>query len=329
MFNVSKKKRRAVSLAAFVLTALALGIVQTVVRPPLLLLERFIPGAGWIEVFALAAYAAVLAALMLDPKRSAHLRVRIWAFFSFVFFTQLALGLAGIDRMLMTGHLHLPVPALIVAGPLFRAGGLFMLILFTVTVLIVGPAWCSHLCYIGSWDDIASRVRSKPSKMPRWRSRMRLALMLGVFALAWGLGRVGVPAGSAVVLAAMFGLAGVAAMVFWSARTGVMTHCTALCPMGWVATRLGKLSPFRIRIDRQCEQCGSCTKACRYDALSMDDVARRRPGASCTLCGDCQQACENRSIGYRFLTLSPTQARALFTLLVVSLHAVFLGTARM
>ena len=43
-----------------------------------------------------------------------------------VFFSQLALGLVGFSRFLMTGALHVPVPAVIVAGPLSAGGGLYV-----------------------------------------------------------------------------------------------------------------------------------------------------------------------------------------------------------
>ncbi|HDJ22855.1 MAG TPA: 4Fe-4S binding protein [Candidatus Aminicenantes bacterium] len=62
---------------------------------------------------------------------------------------------------LMTGKLHLPVPALILAGPIYRGTLSFMLILFLVTIVLVGPAWCSHLCYVGAWDDIACRRKRR------------------------------------------------------------------------------------------------------------------------------------------------------------------------
>jgi hypothetical protein len=44
-------------------------------------------------------------------------QIQKWTFFSVVFFAQLVLGLAGMPSMLMTGELHAPVPALILAGP--------------------------------------------------------------------------------------------------------------------------------------------------------------------------------------------------------------------
>jgi polyferredoxin len=203
-----------------------------------------------------------------------------------------------------------------------------MPILFSASVLLVGPAWCSWLCYVGAWDDAAARRRRWPVRLPRWRGRLRIALLAGVVLAAYGLGRSGVPAVLATWLAAGFGLVGVGVMAVWSRRTGAMAHCTGYCPVGFLATRLGRVSPFRIRIDAGCTDCGACTKACRYDALSVEDVLRRRPAASCTLCGDCVTMCHGRSIDYRFAGLAPDRARLLFVVLVVSLHAAFIGVAR-
>jgi len=92
---------------------------------------------------------------------------------------------------------------------------------------------------------------------------------------------------------------------------------------------LGKLSPFRVRIVSACNECGACTHFCRYDALSMEDIRRRRPGWSCTLCGDCLRACHDRFLEYRVLGLHGDAARAVFLTLVVPLHATFLGVARL
>lgn len=106
------------------------------------------------------------------PKRS---EARVWLMFSGVFFAQLVLGLLGAERFLMTGNLHLPVPAVILAGPLCRGEGFFMLILFLCTVLIVDPAWCGWLCYIGAWDNVAASAR-RPRKA-RHHAAVRVGIM--------------------------------------------------------------------------------------------------------------------------------------------------------
>lgn len=316
-------------LASFLTVAALLVPVQLFMDPAGLLLERFLHAGGWWEAAALAFYAGWLADRLQDPRWIRKLRPKVWLIFSIVFFTQLLLGLAGVEKLLMTGKLHLPVPALIAAGPLYRGGGLFMAVLFTASVLLAGPAWCSWLCYIGAWDDRAARARRRPESLPFWRSRARLGILALVFATAFLLGRLGVGSLTAGWLAAGFGLAGVGLMVLWSRRTGQMTHCTMFCPMGWVATRLGKLSPWRIRIADSCTDCGACTPVCRYDALSTDDVLRRVPAESCTLCGDCVGVCPTTSLQYRLPGVGPQRARTAFMVLVAAMHAAWLGVARL
>jgi len=316
------------SAAAFFLTGFILTTVQFKVKLPLLLLERFIPGGGWIEIFFLAVYAAFITEKMLDRTQSAKWRRRVWALFSVVFFGQLVLGLAGMEQFLMTGKLHLPIPAMIIAGPLFRWETSIMLFLFAGAVVLVGPAWCSHLCYIGAWDDAASRKRRKPKKLPAWRKPVQIAMFILITLTAVGLRLAGVSMTVATFMGLVFGLAGVGIMVIWSRKSGAMTHCTTWCPIGVLVVWVGKISPFRIRINDSCNDCGICRLSCRYDALNLTDIKKRKPGISCTLCGDCIGSCKDSSIEYRFLGMKAEHAGILFIVLAVSLHTVFLGLGR-
>ncbi len=323
-------KTAARSAWAFWLTFASLAALQVAISPPMLLPERFLSGAGWAAVAGLSAYAAWLVAAMSDPGRQPRLRLFVWGLFSAVFFGQLLLGLLVDGRFLMTGELHLPVPALIVAGPIYRGEGLFMPILLGVTLLLVGPAWCSHLCYIGAWDAVAASKRKTVGRLPRRASWVRVGILAAAVITAAVLSVAGVPGSAAAVIAAAFGLVGVAVMLTWSRRRGTMVHCTVYCPIGLVANVFGKLSPFRIRVDTQsCTRCLACTKACRYDALRAEHVQEGLPGLTCTLCGDCVGACKRSDISYRLLGLSPPRARTTFLVLIVSLHALFLGVARL
>jgi len=267
--------------------------------------------------------------MLYDPRNTAMWRRRLWTFFSVVFFVQLAIGLAGAEQFLMSGKLHLPIPAMIVAGPLYRGTGFFMPILFTVTVLLVGPAWCSYLCYIGSWDLNAAASRKRPSHLPSWRDWFRVGILAATVAAALGLRSIGVGAAVATAAGLLVGLLGVGIMVVVSRHMGSMIHCAMYCPIGLVADVMGKLSPFRLRInDETCTDCGACALGCRYGALRPEHISARKPGLSCSLCGDCVSACRRRSIEYRFARLSPRRARTVFLVMVASLHAVFLGVAR-
>jgi len=309
-------------------TATLLSVVQIMVPRPMLILERFRTGGGWIEIALLAAYAAWLYGKMRDPKKAPVWRSRIWRLFSLVFFGQLLVGLLIDSRFLMTGTLHLPIPALILAGPIYRAKIVFMPILFLSTAFLVGPAWCSHLCYVGAWDDLASRARRIPSPLPRWRRPVRVGIFSAVATAALILRFSSAPPLLATWIAVAFGAASIAVMLTWSRRAGQMTHCLTACPIGLVGNWFGRLHPFRIRLAASCTDCQACRRACRYDALTSDDIRRRSPGPSCTLCGDCLASCHAGAIGYRFPGLTPDAARRAFLVLIVTLHAVFLGLAR-
>lgn len=316
------------SLAAFILTFTLLAIVQFKVSFPILLAERFGHSWGWLELLALSAYAGWLTEKMMDVAETAKWRRQIWLMFSIVFFSQFVIGLFGIDKFLMTGELHLPVPAVILAGPLYRGAGFFMPILFLSTIILVGPAWCSYLCYIGSWDQAASMVKRKPQALPKWRYSLRIAILIIVPVAAILLRLLGASPFVAAAFGIGFGVIGVIIMVFWSRKTGVMSHCITWCPIGPLTNWLGRLSPFRLRINNTCNDCGACSFACRYEALIAAHIQNRKPGLSCTLCGDCLRRCRENSIEYRFSKLSPFKARALFLVIAVSLHAAFLGLAR-
>jgi polyferredoxin len=293
-----------------------------------LLLERFVPGSGLIEVALLSLYAAWITRVYLKARSTARLRTRIWLLFSAVFFLQFGLGLAGVEHCLMTGKLHLPIPALILAGPIYRGGGFFMPILFVSTVLLVGAAWCSHLCYIGSWDNALARrgrVRDNPPWWKSARGGILAAVILGALIFRW----MGFTGGAAAAKALSYGFTGVVVMFLFSRRRGTMVHCTVYCPIGLLADWIGRLNPFRIKFDPACDDCGACNRSCRYNALADPDIRKRKPGISCTLCGDCLSSCPKSALRYAFFGLAPESARTVFVVTALTLHAVFLGVARL
>jgi polyferredoxin len=321
-------KMRKVQVTTALLTVGLFIPIQLKVHPPILLAERFVPGLGWLEILLLSLYAGFIVGKMIDSAQSSRWRKRIWVLFSVVFFSQFIIGLAGFEKFLMSGQLHLPIPAMIVAGPLYRGARFFMPILFGSTVFLSGAAWCSYLCYIGSWDALAAERTKKPKPMPRRIQPIRIGILAAVVGTSIILRIIGVPSAVATCLGISFGLVGVGVMILWSRKKGAMAHCITYCPIGILANWLGKLSPFRLRIKDACTECQLCRLACRYDALNKEDIQKRKPGGSCTLCGDCLGSCKDGWIEYSFLGLKPNHARTMFVVLVVVLHAVFLGVAR-
>lgn len=329
--SVKSIKKRETDLwagAAVLLTVVLLIIGRWKAPYQMIILDRFIPGSGMTEIVFLGIYSGFITELFLTLKNTSKLRVRIWAGFSVIFFLQFILGISGMDQFLMTGNLHIPVPAVIVGGPVFRGSGFFMVTLFFVTIAAAGPAWCSYFCYFGAWDNVAARSAVKCGSIPA-KNILNRILILAIIVLTAYLFRIFYLSEIAAASAAIcFGITGLIIMRVISAKRGVMIHCTSYCPIGLIAALTGKISPFRMRIEKTCSSCMACSKVCRYGALGNNEIKSHKPGLTCTLCGDCVNVCHNNSIHYNFFGLSPKKARALFTVIVVSIHAVFLGFAR-
>jgi ferredoxin-type protein NapH len=326
MIRILRQNRLPVT--AFLVTCLILGMVQWKVERPMLMAERFVQGGGWIEILLIGIYAAWITNKMLDPSQSARWRRITWTIFTVVFFGQFALGLAGLDKFLMTGKLHLPIPMMILGGPVFRGQISFMPILFLSTIIISGPAWCSQLCYFGAMDNLAAKGKTEMKPVHnKFRTKHILLLLIIIVTLL--LRFLGVDSRLTTAFAIAFGVAGIGIILLVSRRKGKMIHCILWCPVGTLVNYMKLVSPFRMYIDNSCTNCMACTRHCNYDALGKPDILNRKPGLTCTYCGDCLASCKTESIRYKFLSLQSTQARNIWIVLTISLHAIFLGLARM
>ncbi len=317
-----------ISILVFILTGLFLAIIQLkLTENPIILLERFVNGAGWIEIAIISAYGAVIAHKMEDPFQAPRWRLLTWTTFSVVFFAQLILGLSGIDRFLMTGKLHLPLPFMILSGPIYRGEISVMPILFLSTIILTGPAWCSQLCYFGAFDNLSAKGKTEKGKIVG-KTRMKTAMIVTVIAVTIILRIFNVPVLTATLIAIGFGITGIAVMILYSRKQHRMVHCLLYCPIGTVVNLLRHVNPFRLYIDDTCTLCMKCTRYCKYDALDPEDIKSRKPGYTCTLCGDCLAGCRDNSIKYGLFRLSPEASRKTYIVLTVSLHAIFLALAR-
>ncbi len=324
---ISERKKFLLPLAVFLFVALNLVLINVMPAKPLLLLERLFPGGGWLQVSLVSLYAAVVAFHMQDPEKSAAWRSKTWFLFSIVFFSQLLLGLFVAPVFLMTGKLHLPIPAMILAGPLYRGETSVMTLLFLSTVLLSGPAWCSHFCYFGGIDNYFSLLK-KPDRGLRNKGKIKHTLLFMVIASALLLKWFRAPYWLALSAALLFGIGGLAVIVFISRRKGSMVQCITWCPIGTIVNYYKYVSPFRMYIDNECSACMLCSRHCRYDALGRDNILNHKPGLTCTLCGDCVTTCHSGSIKYRFLKMKPETSRYLYLFITISLHAITLSMAR-
>jgi len=322
----SKRFRLPVLVFFFIL--FLLSFVQIKVENPMLILERFVKGGGWFEIGLIGIYGAIVAYNMQSPDKVAKWRKYTWLAFSVVFFSQLILGLSGIEKFLMTGKLHLPVPMMILAGPIYRGHTSVMTILFLSTVILSGPAWCSHLCYFGAIDSLAAGGKTKRSPIRnKWalKSTVLILVIASAILLRW----MKVPVLTATIIAAGFGVVGLGVILLISRKEGRMVHCTAYCPIGTIVNLTRFVNPFRMYIDDgSCTDCMACTRHCKYDALNRSHIMERKPGLSCTLCGDCVTSCHTQAIKYRFLKLSPESSRMLYLFITISLHSCTMVLAR-
>ncbi len=314
--------------AVFLLVFLLLAMVQIkMTTNPLLLLERFFDGWGWLEVVVISFYGSFVAYKMQDPVNVPKWRKITWTIFSVVFFSQLIIGLLGAQKFLMTGKLHLPIPMMILAGPLYREQISVMTILFLSTIILTGPAWCSHFCYFGAFDNLAATGKTKRKPLQH-KAAIKSTVLLLVIGAVIVLRLFNVPIITATIIAASFGIVGILVMILISRRNRKMIHCALFCPIGTMVNVMKPVNPFRLYIDDNCNLCMKCTSLCKYDALNITDVKNKKPNYSCTLCGDCLSACRDNSIKYRFFRLKPQHARFLYLFLTISIHAVFLALAR-
>lgn len=314
-------------LIVFISTFALLAFVQVKVDRPMLLAERFIEGAGWIEIFLISLYGWFVIFMMQDPANVPAWRKITWTTFSVVFFLQLLIGLAGEEKFLMSGKLHLPVPMMILGGPVYRGELSVMTILFLSTVILTGPAWCSQFCYFGAFDNLAAGGRPVKGRLKN-KAAIKSTILFLIILMALLLRWLDVPVLAATLLAAGFGIAGILVMILFSYRKNKMVHCTLYCPVGTLVNVFRHVNPFRMYIDKSCTLCMKCTSLCKYDSLDISDIKKGLPGAGCTLCGDCLAGCHHNSIKYKFLKLSPETSRNLYLILTITLHASCLALAR-
>jgi ferredoxin-type protein NapH len=319
--------RYKISILCFFIVGGLLSIVQLKTHNQIIIIERFFNRTAWIEILMVSFYAAFLSFKMKDPKNVPIWRQRSWFLFTVVFFSQLILGLVGFEKFLMSGKLHLPVPAMIIAGPIFRCETSFMTILFVSTIFLSGPSWCSHLCYFGAMDGMLAC--GKTSKKPL-KNKFRYKNSILIFAIgATILLRVfHVEIIYAAIFGSIFGLTGLAIIIFISKKRKKMVHCVVYCPIGTLVNYFKYINPFRLIINNRCTMCVHCIPQCMYDALNIQDLKNKKPGITCTLCGDCLSTCSDKAIQYKFLGLSANNARNLYLVISISLHAVFLALGK-
>ena len=323
------KEEAATAQMGAMAVCLALLLPVWFMNPQLLVLERFVPQGGLAQIMLAALWAVLAAGWLADRRKAPRARMRLWRLFSLVFFGQLVLGLVVESRFLLTGSLHLPVPGLIAAGPVYRGGGWFMLGLFGLSTLLVGAAWCSQLCYFGVWVATAAR-EAKNTPAPAWLPRLRMAALILTLATALGLRLTGAPTVAALSCGLLLGLLIVPCALLISRVRGYASYCRGICPLGLLAQWFGRISPWRIRRVGECNGCRACVRVCRQDAMTEQAFESGCPTTACHLCRDCANVCPRHALAVTWFGRASSAAWAgtALTALLAGLHAAFLFMAR-
>jgi polyferredoxin len=144
----------------------------------------------------------------------------------------------------MTWKLHLPIPMMILSGPLYRVQLSVMTLLFISTVLLTGPVWCSHLCYFGAFDNLSSAGKTHKGKL-RHKRTIKATLLLLIIASTILMRWFNIQVLITTLIAIGFAVIGIFVMVVYSHKKRKMVHCTGYCPIGTVVNILSFSPVYR------------------------------------------------------------------------------------
>lgn len=222
-------------------------------------------------------------------------------------------------------------PKGIAAGAVSAVQAMWLGVSLVAVLLLVtfffGRLWCSHLCPIGGFTELISRLIPERVKInfakidaPAFRYGYFAVFVAGSY---WGAGNiacklcnyrlipflVGAPfePAYAAYLSTSMGLAGLlTVLVSGFFAQGGRAYCNFLCPVGavdglvnHVSARLGFTK--KVRTDpARCKGCGQCVATCMVWALqkpaTLDTV--QRDTLSCVSCRECEKACPAGAIYY-------------------------------
>jgi len=183
-------------------------------------------------------------------------------------FIGIVTALAGISSL---------TPAIIILGAVI------------VLTVVIGRAFCGHICPVGSLQELAFDVPVKKITIRRTGAfELVRAIVFAAAALA-ALYLVDLMAYTGMY--ALFSLA-ISATVVVGAAVIVLSLfvyrpvCRILCPFGLLFSIPAGFSLFRLRRNGTCILCKKCEKACPSGCAGRDDSKRE-----CYLCGRCTETC--------------------------------------
>lgn len=333
--------------------------------PHLLLANRFFHGFGIVQAFLVALWGAFVVVKLSDKSIAEKWRVHIWRIFSLVFFGQFFLALLGYSVFLMGNAFHFPIPAMIVAGPLYRESGFFMPILFMFSFIFVGSAWCSHLCYFGVWDTVPKKavghkhrhqkanaenkthLDNKLQEIPTPKAEVIMSphmkkffqtlpyiIFIAMIIFVFICKNYEIPTSLTASLILLVGLIFFPLHFFISRKYLISSYCLYVCPLGLIMRILNKITrnkfSWHLSFTESCTKCGKCARFCRYEAITKASIKTHTISEACTLCKHCMHVCRKNGLELSYCGFKGKNRQTLntiFTLLITILHSLFLAVA--
>jgi ferredoxin-type protein NapH len=202
----------------------------------------------------------------------------------------------------------------------YIGAGLFFLII--IGTLFFARYWCSHICPVGGFMEMVSRIIPEKLKIdysaipaPAVRYGYLFAFvaapLFGIGSICCSYCNFGVmprlvglifnPSGIVYFLriSGMISLALVVILGFLS--KGGRGYCNFMCPVGAIDALINKLGAgfgLRMRVSKdKCTACGKCAEICPTWAIKVDEVAEISQ-LSCMPCRKCEVVCSVDAIGY-------------------------------
>jgi len=188
--------------------------------------------------------------------------------------------------------------------------------LWLLIIVTIGQGICSWVCFYGGIDEACSKIAKKPlirlNISGRWRD-FPLAFLIFLLIISFV---QGLPVfcswfcpfkftGSfwdsepliRGVQVSFFLLFLVVFVILLPILTKKRTFCSLICPFGALVSVCGKISPYRVMINKDvCTRCQKCFTACPVFAVEKNLSHEFKISEYCNKCGKCVDLCPVKAI---------------------------------
>lgn len=190
--------------------------------------------------------------------------------------------------------------------------------LWLFIMLVIGQGICSWVCFYGGIDEACSKLAKKPLIKLRinkaWRD-FPLAFLIFLLIISF---LQGIPVFCnwfcpfkltkafwdneplvRGIQAAFFLLALAGFTILFPMLTKKRTFCALICPFGAMVSICGKVSPYRVTINKdKCVRCGKCQDVCPVFAIDDISSGEYKISSYCNKCAKCSDICPKHAINF-------------------------------